>query len=139
MNEQNTVFRKKTLERISSPEQLTEYLKVTNPGMWVILSIVIVLLLSLAAWSSVGTLETTAAVKVVVEDHRATVISLEGTELSAGMPLRVSENVSTIASADEDDYGRSVGLSEIDLPDGTYDGVVVTERIRPMDFLLKSS
>ena len=77
--------------------------------------------------------------KAVVEDHRATVISLEGTELSAGMPLRVSENVSTIASADEDDYGRSVGLSEIDLPDGTYDGVVVTERIRPMDFLLKSS
>ena len=49
MNEQNTVFRKKTLERISSPEQLTEHLKVTNPGMWVILSIVIVLLLSLAA------------------------------------------------------------------------------------------
>ena len=31
-----TVFRKKTLERISSPDQLTDYLCVTNPGIWVI-------------------------------------------------------------------------------------------------------
>lgn len=27
-----TVFRKKTMDRISSPEQLTDYLRVTNPG-----------------------------------------------------------------------------------------------------------
>ena len=28
-----SVFRKKTLDRISSPEQLTDYLHVTNPGI----------------------------------------------------------------------------------------------------------
>lgn len=39
-----TVFRKKTLERISSPDQLTDYLCVTNPGIWVILVAVILLL-----------------------------------------------------------------------------------------------
>ena len=36
-----TVFRKKTLDRIASPEQLTDYLRVTNPGIWVILVAVI--------------------------------------------------------------------------------------------------
>ena len=27
------IFREKTIERISSPEQLTDYLRVTNPGI----------------------------------------------------------------------------------------------------------
>ena len=39
-----TVFRKKALERMSSPEQLTDYLCVTNPGIWVLLAAVILLL-----------------------------------------------------------------------------------------------
>ncbi|HAG12584.1 MAG TPA: NHLP bacteriocin system secretion protein, partial [Ruminococcus sp.] len=34
------VFRKKSLDRISSPEQLTDYLRVTNPGIWVVLAAV---------------------------------------------------------------------------------------------------
>ena len=55
-----TVFRQKTLERISSPEQLTDYLRVTNPGIWAVLAAVILLLAGLFAWSTVGTLETTA-------------------------------------------------------------------------------
>ena len=36
-----TVFRKKTLDRIASPEQLTDYLRVTNPGIWVVLGAVL--------------------------------------------------------------------------------------------------
>ena len=39
-----TVFRKKALERMSSPEQLTDYLCVTNPGIRVLLAAVILLL-----------------------------------------------------------------------------------------------
>lgn len=31
------MFRKEALERISSPEQLTDYLHVTNPGVWAVL------------------------------------------------------------------------------------------------------
>lgn len=47
-----TVFRKKALERMSSPEQLTDYLCVTNPGIWVLLAAVILLLGALFAWSA---------------------------------------------------------------------------------------
>ena len=39
-----SLFRKETLDRISSPEQLTDYLRVTNPGIWVVLAAVILLL-----------------------------------------------------------------------------------------------
>ena len=50
------VFRKKTLDRIASPEQLTDYLRVTNPGIWVILVAVILLLAGVFAWSMIARL-----------------------------------------------------------------------------------
>ncbi len=33
---EQSLFRKETMDRISSPEDLTDYLKVTNPGIWAI-------------------------------------------------------------------------------------------------------
>ena len=136
-NTQN-VFRKKTLDRISSPEQLTDYLSVTNPGIWVILAAVILLLAGVFAWSMAGTLETKAEVKVVVSDHTAQVIPLGSETLAGGMPLRVSGQDCQIAFAQSDEYGRSVGTAEVGLPDGTYDGIVVTEAVHPISFLLES-
>ena len=139
MEEKNqTVFRKKTLERISSPDQLTDYLCVTNPGIWVILVAVILLLAGVFAWSMVGTLETTAEVKVVVSDHTAQIVPLSSETLADGMPLRVSGQDYRIAFAQTDEYGRSVGMAEVNLPDGTYDGTVVTEAVQPISFLLES-
>lgn len=132
------VFRKKTLDRIASPEQLTDYLRVTNPGIWVVLVAVILLLIGLLAWSMVGTLETKAEVKIVVSDHTAQIIPLGSESLSDGMPLRVSGLEVRIASAQTDEYGRSVGVSEVNLPDGTYDGIVVTEAVHPISFLTES-
>ena len=62
MSEQakSSFFRQKSLKRISSPEQLTDYLHVTNPGIWIFLAAVVVLLAGIFVWSTVGTLETTA-------------------------------------------------------------------------------
>ena len=138
MAENQTVFRKKTLDRISSPEQLTDYLRVTNPGIWVVLAAVILLLAGVFAWSMVGTLETKAEVKVVVSDHIAQIVPLGSETLADGMPLRVSGQDYRIAFAQTDEYGRSVGMAEVNLPDGTYDGTVVTEAVQPISFLLES-
>ena len=138
MTENQTVFRKKTLDRISSPEQLTDYLRVTNPGIWVVLAAVILLLAGVFAWSMVGTLETKAEVKVVVSDHIAQIVPLSSETMADGMPLRVSGQDYRIAFAQTDEYGRSVGMAEVNLPDGTYDGTVVTEAVHPISFLLES-
>ena len=70
--------------RISSPEQLTDYLRVTNPGIWVVLAAVILLLAGVLAWSMVGTLETEAEVKIVVSDHTAQVIPLDADDRARG-------------------------------------------------------
>ena len=135
---QSTVFRKKTLDRIASPEQLTDYLRVTSPGIWVVLVAVILLLTGIFAWSAVGTLETKAEAKVIVENHTAQVIPLGAETLAEGMSFYVAGQDSVLISAETDEYGRSVGSAAVDLPDGIYDGSVVTETIHPIEFLLTS-
>ena len=39
----NQIFRKESLDQISSPEQLNDYLRVTNPAVWLVLTAVILL------------------------------------------------------------------------------------------------
>ena len=51
------LFRKKSLERISSPEALNDYIRVTSPAVWLILIATVILLLGMLAWSVFGTVE----------------------------------------------------------------------------------
>ena len=136
--ERKTLFRKETLDRVSSPEQLTDYLRVTNPGVWAVLAAVILLLLGILAWASVGTLETTTEAVVVVENNETQVVAVGSGVIAAGMPLRVEEKEYRIEAVDEDAYGRVIGLAITDLPDGTYQGTVVLEQMHPIDFLMTS-
>lgn len=54
-----SVFRQKSLDRVSSPEQLNDYIRVSNPSIWMILIAVVALLVGVIAWGATGTLETT--------------------------------------------------------------------------------
>ena len=137
-NKQQNLFREKTIERISSPEKLTDYLRVTSPGIWAVLGAVIILLGGLFIWASIGTLETKADVKVMVDDHKAVIVADGATALAEGMPVKIATEHCVIASTDSDEYGRTYGITEVSLPDGTYDGTAVIEQIRPIDFLLES-
>ena len=138
MEEHETVFRKKAMDSISSPEQLTDYLRVTNPGIWAVLAAVLLFLAGLFSWAVIGTLETSAPAKIVVENHMAQIVPTESGTLGEGMPLRIAGQEFAIASVGVDEYGRVFGTAELPLPDGVYDGVVVTEQTRPIDFLFES-
>lgn len=133
-----SVFRKESLERVSSPDQLTDYLRVTNPGVWIILAAVVLLLAGIIVWSLAGTLETTAEAKVVLENHKAQVIPMGSEKLAAGMPLRIDGEKTTILSVETDEYGRLFGVAEAGLPDGIYTGTVVIEAVHPIQFLIRS-
>ena len=138
MEEGETVFRKKTLDRISSPEQLTDYLRVTNPGIWAVLAAVLLLLAGLFSWAMIGTLETSVQAKIVVENHTARIVPTESETVAEGMPLRIAAQEFTVVSVGTDEYGRAFGIAEVPLPDGLYEGTVVTEQTRPIDFLFES-
>ncbi|MGL5938357.1 MAG: hypothetical protein ACRCZY_04650 [Phocaeicola sp.] len=47
----NTLFRKESLEALNSPERLTEYLRVTNIPIWIILVAAFLLLVGFIVWA----------------------------------------------------------------------------------------
>ena len=136
-NKQN-IYREKTLERISAPDQLTDYLKVTNPGIWVILTAVIILLVGVFVWSCVGDLETKSPSTIIVKDKTARVATRDMKELTEGDELRLEDKNYDISSVTTDEFGRKIGMASVDLPDGVYDGIVIVEKTHPIEFLTRS-
>ena len=51
------IFREKSIERVSSPEELNDYIRVTTPSVWLVLAALILLLAGMLAWSILGTVE----------------------------------------------------------------------------------
>ena len=51
------IFREKSMERVSSPEELNDYIRVTTPSVWIVLIALAVLLVGMLAWSIFGTVE----------------------------------------------------------------------------------
>ena len=67
MGEKEQLFREKTMERISSPEQLTDYLRVTNPGIWAVLTAVILILVGIIAWAAVLPMMRVIVVQLIIK------------------------------------------------------------------------
>ena len=133
-----TILGNDSATKISSPDQLTDYLHVTTPSIWVVLLAVIMFLAGLIAWSCVGTLETTANAVVMVEDGNAEIVTEDTGTLEAGMILRVLEQEGQIESTGTNDYGMATGTAHLALSDGLYEGVVVLESTHPISFLLET-
>ena len=52
--EGRSIFRKKSLERVTSPEQLNDYIKVTTPSVWIILVATLILIIGTLVWAVFG-------------------------------------------------------------------------------------
>lgn len=153
----NSIFRKVSLDRVSSPEQLNDYIKVSHPSIWLILSAVVTILIGVCVWGVYGTLTTTKDALTVVQGGNATCyVSAEyAKNLTSGMEVRVGDstgNITSVASTpveitDEFD-AYALYLSklktgdwvvpvtvDITIKDGTYMATIVTESISPVSFL----
>ncbi len=53
----SSIFRQKSLDRVSSPEQLNDYIRVTTPSVWLVLLALVLLLVGMLAWSVFGRVE----------------------------------------------------------------------------------
>ena len=54
---EESLFRKNSMEQITSPEQLNDYLRVTSPAVWVVLVAVILLLAGFLVWASFANID----------------------------------------------------------------------------------
>ena len=154
----NQIFRKKSIEHISDPEQLDAYVRVVNPSVWLILIAIITLLLGVIIWGSVTSLNTTIS-PVVVAEHEKVVMYVKDTELAKieiGMCVELEETTCTIVEiakvpvlVDEEfsdavlyfgelqqgDWVYEVYL-DIEIPEGIYKSKVVVESVLPISFIL---
>lgn len=51
----SSLFRDKSIERVSSPEELNDYIRVATPSVWLVLLATTILLVGMLAWSVLGT------------------------------------------------------------------------------------
>ncbi len=154
-----TIFRKKSMEKISSPEQMNDYIRVSNPGVWMILAAVIVLLAGVCVWGMFGRLDTAVKASGVCTDGRLTVyisesdiskitddaiISLGDNEYSlneiAKTPVQINDDFNSyllhLTGLSKGDWVYTLKADAPDIKDGTYSVSVITERVKPLDFVL---
>jgi len=160
----NILFRKSAMKQISSVDELDQYVKVSNPSIWIILVAAIVLLGALLFWSITGLLPTTVKANGVVRDGKAVCYLSPDkvTEVNAGDGATVLgnlsgtvENVSATPLSSEEaargidsDYTKSeLGLSDwnyvvtIDVDGLPADGSLVpvnitAEEVAPISYLI---
>lgn len=156
MNEQ--LFRKKSIERVSSPEQLNDYIRVSNPSVWMILAAIIILLVGVCAWGVLGHLDTTLSVVAVADGGQMTCYVKEAdiASVETGMTVVVNETEYEIAeiaaepmavNADFSDYVLHIGNLQTGewvypvtvagtFADGNYSAKIVIDSVSPMSFVL---
>ena len=121
---ENNIFREKSMQRISSPEQMDDYLRVTNPAIWVILAAVILLLASLIIWSTFVSIESritgTASVSENVMTLQLDDDSTAGS-IQTGMQVTVGGVDTTITYVGRDAQNALLIGTEAMIPDGVYE------------------
>ncbi len=135
--EKSKAYRQKSIDRISSPDQLQDYMRVTNPGVWMVLAAVIVLLAGIFVATVFGRLESTYTARAKIQDGKA-VLLIEGEaadEVDEGMTLRIKNEQAKIEDVYWVTQDAVEAVARIDLPDGNYDAEVVMEVISPISFL----
>ena len=52
----NGIFRQESIDKVSSPEKLDDYIRVTTPSVWIALAAIVALLIGVIVWGCFGEL-----------------------------------------------------------------------------------
>ena len=142
---------------MSSPEQLNDYIRVTNPGVWMALAAIVILLIGVCVWGIFGKLET--KLTVAAESHGGqTVLYVKESDISSvkkNMSVFIDDgsyavtlvSASPVAVTEEiSEYARHTGslalgewvyIVQTDgtLADGAYLAQIVTDSVSPLYFV----
>ena len=148
-----SLFREKSIERIESPEKLNDYLKVTSPGVWLVLGTIIIILAGVCIWGVFGSIEATSPAAIVAKDGESVCLVPEAaiagvvktrTAKMDGKNLTLEPSVlePQVISETTDVYVRLAGNYSVgdivypvtvtdSLEEGVYSGTVVRETLSP--------
>ena len=156
----NKIFREKSIERVSSPEQLNDYIRVTNPSIWLVLSAVVILMAGICVWGICGRLDTVLKAPAITREKETVCYVKEEKKdvLSNQMCVRLEgeeygiEEISVLPVQIDDDFpeylihlggftrGEWVYAVTLDgvcgEEGGIYEAEIVLESISPMTFVI---
>jgi len=156
-NKNSEIFRQKSLDRVSSPENLDKYIRTTSPSLWLLLSIVIVILIGVIVWSAFGKIDSASIIGCRAENGIVTscIKEAECGKLCEDSYIEINGEQYKITSV----TGPSVVSNESDafliqaakieggtwyytvscsaaLADGEYKGKIVYEKVSPITFII---
>lgn len=154
-----SIFRKESLDRISSPEEYDQYLQVTGPGIWIVMSAIVLVLVGAIVWSILGRLNTTMEVAVVSKGDSVVCVIPAQAEASAKkstMKIVIADEVYDLKDAGRSPqkltaggaydellscgYAEGAVVSFLDvetqLPEGVYVGKIQVEQVAPISFIV---
>lgn len=154
----SNLFRQKSLDRISSPEQLNTYIRVATPSVWLLLSAIVILLTGVCVWGVFGHMDTTVSavavsadgvlnayvremdVEKIMEENPVIVDEVEGVVKSVSKePVRVDEDFTEymrhLGGLQEGEWVYAIELDAV-CTDGVYEVQIVVDSVSPMSFVL---
>ena len=159
MNEK--LFRKSSIDRVNSPEQLDDYIRVTGPSLWVVLLAVVILLAAALVWGVFGAHPTRLSVMGYAQNGAVTCFLTpeDAEKVQNGMDAQVGKAEGRVVTVGDiplspqeiaellgNDYlagalgagtwSVPVEISAPDAPDGVAETRITVERVRPIQFIL---
>lgn len=109
--------------RITSPELLDDYLKVTNPRVWLLLAAVILLFVGLLLWSGFTTIESYATGSARAVGGELTVTfddPQKASRVQPGMDMEVGDVQTEVLTVGQTADGDIIASAQANIPDGSY-------------------
>jgi len=154
----NSPFRKKSLEKLNDPEQLNDYIRVTNPAVWMILALIGLLLALFILWAIYGEIDIEEKTVVIAKNGESCVyVSSEyAGQLHAGLlvdgfttavkivsvpaePVQITAsfnaNAKSIANMENGDYYYACPIDYALDSDGIYPVTVYFDQLSPISYL----
>lgn len=155
------LFRKASLDKVTSPEQLDELIRVANPSLWVTLAAIVILLAAVLGWSVFGALPTTLSASAFSNDGTLTfyLSAEEAATVKGGMTVQTGASKGIVSSVgalplSRDEAAATLGsdylvgaliLSDWSVPvtatvpgadDGLCEVRVTVDSVNPIHFIL---
>lgn len=134
------LFRKKSLNKVKSPENLEDYIRVSRPSIWMLLISILILLIGTVVWFIFGNIDSTKPTTIYIDnDQSVCYIAPEDIyEIRTGMVVKFDKYqavIDHIGENKEQGYQCNLTINE-NLAEGYYKGKVVVKTLKPIQFIL---
>jgi len=156
-NGNSTIFRQKSLDRVSSVEDMEKYIKTTTPSLWLLLVSIIVLLAGVITWAAVGKINvetvsgcnvTNGTITCIISEDRYESLTEDSFIEINGDAIKITSVKGPIEAKLDGDLS-ALHISNIEtgswyfevvgscnLNDGEYKAKVVFEQVSPITFVI---